>query len=186
VFIFYHLDLKSLIGLVNQLACKLTPIYACELVSKFVELVTCKSWHHSMNCHMQIYVTSCLQTYTFYKWIYVRISIEKWGHSLGAPSFFYDEVMKAMELFLYHSSLQIVILTLVIREPKNNIHVGFHFNFNVVCLVTFWYGLMIIILSMCHICKTCEQFINNQGPIWKQSYANFDLIILISLSVNWP
>jgi hypothetical protein len=47
-----------------------------------------------MNCNMQIYVTSCLQTCTFYKWIYVRISIEKWGHSFGAPSFFMIEWWK--------------------------------------------------------------------------------------------
>ncbi len=58
VFIFCHLDFKSLIGLVNQLACKLAPICACELVSKFVELATCKSLHH---WHMQTYVTICLQ-----------------------------------------------------------------------------------------------------------------------------
>jgi len=70
-----------------------------------------------------------------------------------------------MELFLYHSSFQIVILTLVIGERKNNIHAGSHFNFNVVCLLTFWHGLIIIIVLMCHICKTCEQSINNQGPI---------------------
>jgi hypothetical protein len=38
---------------------------------------------------------------------------------LWSSKFFYDGMMKAMELFLYHSSFQIVILTLVIREQKN-------------------------------------------------------------------